>query len=369
MAAEAAIEKPSLQKRLLEIRSQSQVMETKALESLQAQKDTQSQLKKLQELRKMDLHARALSLERIRELEQTVGDLERRRSLLREKVLDERARVRTSLAQLLRLSLQVSPVSELSEELRLRPLKQRWLSERLFRSVHEIEAIRADIEDAAQLEDRIGEERQKLEILIAEAEQRQGLLSWNEKVQRELLQARVTHRLQELEEVRRLRHRELELERMLKNFQARMELQDLLETEKSDQRSARLKGRLLLPASGRLISSFGKAKDGKSQLTIFRKGIELEIGLNQDVKAVEKGRVTYCGVLAGYGQVILIDHGDHLYSLIGNLGELRKKTGDEVRLGEVLGQSDDAGTPIYFELRSRNIPVNPLQWVSNSTSL
>jgi septal ring factor EnvC (AmiA/AmiB activator) len=64
-----------------------------------------------------------------------------------------------------------------------------------------------------------------------------------------------------------------------------------------------------------------------------------------------------------------MDHGDHYYTLCGNLGELRRKTGEEVRAGDVVGESSRDGAPVYFEIRSRNIAVNPLQWVSSSISL
>ena len=61
----------------------------------------------------------------------------------------------------------------------------------------------------------------------------------------------------------------------------------------------------------------------------------------------------------------IVDHGEHFYSLCAHLGDLKGKAGDPVAAGDVLGTSDQAGNPVYFEIRARNDAVNPLQWVSN----
>jgi septal ring factor EnvC (AmiA/AmiB activator) len=63
--------------------------------------------------------------------------------------------------------------------------------------------------------------------------------------------------------------------------------------------------------------------------------------------------------------VTIIDHGDHFYSLVAHLGDLRRKVGESVQAGDVIGLTDAQGTPVYFEIRARNVAVNPLQWVSN----
>jgi septal ring factor EnvC (AmiA/AmiB activator) len=61
---------------------------------------------------------------------------------------------------------------------------------------------------------------------------------------------------------------------------------------------------------------------------------------------------------------MILDHGSHFYTLCAKLGELTRKNGDSVAAGDRIALTDDQGTPVYFEIRSRNIAVNPLQWVA-----
>ena len=133
---------------------------------------------------------------------------------------------------------------------------------------------------------------------------------------------------------------------------------------------AQFKGRLQLPlAAGRVVSSFGRAFDPKSRLFIFKKGIDIvppDGGRGATpVHAIFAGKVAYSGELPEYGQVAIIDHGNHFYSLCAHLGRLSRKAGDAVAAGDAIGLTDGSGTPVYFEIRARNVAVNPLQWVAN----
>ena len=64
-----------------------------------------------------------------------------------------------------------------------------------------------------------------------------------------------------------------------------------------------------------------------------------------------------------------MDHGEHYYTLCANLGALSRKVGEAVNAGDSLGESSADGAPVYFEIRSRNVAVNPLQWVAGSFNL
>src|SRR5690606_24799278 len=116
--------------------------------------------------------------------------------------------------------------------------------------------------------------------------------------------------------------------------------------------------------SGKIVSNFGKEYDPDLKLNVFKKGVEIAVRKSEPVKSIFAGRVAYSGRLSGYGNVTIVDHGRKYYSILGNLERLGKKAGDLVSEGEILGWSTAGEKPVYFEIRSKNVALNPLRWVS-----
>jgi septal ring factor EnvC (AmiA/AmiB activator) len=122
------------------------------------------------------------------------------------------------------------------------------------------------------------------------------------------------------------------------------------------------KGALSLPAEGKIVSSFGRRYDTKTSLYTFHKGVDIQASALSPVRAVYPGKVVFSGKIGGYGQLLILDHGDQYYSLVAQLGEALKKEGDEVKEGDVIARSASDNTPVYFEIRQRHIAVNPVPW-------
>ena len=79
------------------------------------------------------------------------------------------------------------------------------------------------------------------------------------------------------------------------------------------------------------------------------------------MKSVANGKVVYLGVMAGYGSVLIIDHGKRCYSLYGKLSSVASRMGDTVAAGQVIAKADDSsGSNFYFELRRNSQPTDPL---------
>ena len=100
-----------------------------------------------------------------------------------------------------------------------------------------------------------------------------------------------------------------------------------------------------------------------------RSGLELSLPAGEPVKAVHEGTVAYADHFTGYGNLVIVDHGDNAFSLYGNLQALAVHKGDHVNPGSTVGSSgrDSAGNPsLYFELRIDGQPVDPLQWLKRS---
>jgi septal ring factor EnvC (AmiA/AmiB activator) len=128
-----------------------------------------------------------------------------------------------------------------------------------------------------------------------------------------------------------------------------------------------LKGLLQMPVKGRIIFLFGPYKDTKFNVLSFRSGIDIQADRGEPVHSVSRGQVLYSSWFKGYGNMIIIDHGDNYYTVYANVEELFKTKGDKVETGEVIATVGDTGSRIgpklYFEVRYHGKPVDPLQWI------
>lgn len=129
----------------------------------------------------------------------------------------------------------------------------------------------------------------------------------------------------------------------------------------------KLKGKMPWPASGKVVGFFGRQKHPKFDTLINRKGIEIESGLGQPIRAVFPGKVVYADWFRGFGLLVILDHGDDYYSLYAHAAKLSISIGDEVKSRQVIGEIGDTGLTgepnLYFEIRHGDKPVNPLGWL------
>ncbi len=127
------------------------------------------------------------------------------------------------------------------------------------------------------------------------------------------------------------------------------------------------KGLLPLPVKGKIISSFGRSVSGRLNMETFRSGIDIQADRGEPVRSAYSGRILFSDWYKGYGNLMIIDHGDHYYSVYAHLEDRLKSMGDKVETGETIGTAGDsgsvAGTGLYFELRHRGKPMDPLEWI------
>lgn len=128
---------------------------------------------------------------------------------------------------------------------------------------------------------------------------------------------------------------------------------------------AKLKGRLILPVQGTVAGQFGqtRSKDGQGPSW---KGIFIATEAGQGVRAVGNGRVVFAEWLRGFGEIVIIDHGDQFLSVYGNNGKLFKRSGDSVKAGDTIAETGNSSgnldTGLYFELRHQGQPFDPVSW-------
>ncbi len=126
-----------------------------------------------------------------------------------------------------------------------------------------------------------------------------------------------------------------------------------------------LKGKLRLPVIGELTNRFGGQRQDSG---LSWKGLFISAKAGRDVKAVAGGRVVYADWLRGFGNLLILDHGDGYMSLYGNNESLLKQVGEEAKAGDTIAAAGNSGgnpdSGLYFELRFQGKPFDPIPWVT-----
>lgn len=127
------------------------------------------------------------------------------------------------------------------------------------------------------------------------------------------------------------------------------------------------KGKLDPPVDGMMPVQLSKGEDNNFGIASFKNGIDILTASNQAIRAVYDGRVINSGYMRGYGNMIIIDHGQNYYSVVSRAAEILKMEGDAVMRGDVIGITGDdstlLGQGLHFEIRRGSEPEDPLQWI------
>lgn len=130
-------------------------------------------------------------------------------------------------------------------------------------------------------------------------------------------------------------------------------------------RFRQLKGHLPLPVRGEVANRFGNPR---SDTGLQWRGLFIRAPEGDSVRAVAAGRVVFADWLRGFGNLLIVDHGDGYMSLYGNNESLYKQVGEAIGGGDAIATvGSSGGSPesgLYFELRYQGKAMDPLQWVS-----
>jgi septal ring factor EnvC (AmiA/AmiB activator) len=161
--------------------------------------------------------------------------------------------------------------------------------------------------------------------------------------------------------LRDLRQRANRLSTLLKKLESR---QPPAYTDNSGIFS-RQKGQLPWPVSGEVVTGFGTWHHQELGTLYDSQGIEIKAGEDTPIHAVWGGTVVFANWFKGYGNLIIIDHGDSYYTLYAQAARLAVKVGDQIVRQQVVGYSGYEGKKtVYFEIRHGGTPVNPSSWLS-----
>ncbi len=161
-------------------------------------------------------------------------------------------------------------------------------------------------------------------------------------------------------------------EKMLKELnETSRELLDIIkESEKDTYRVkgfARLRGKLPWPVEGKIALPYGSQRDPQFKTPVFRSGIFIQTEKDIYAKAIHAGKVVFAEWFKGYGQLMIVNHGDGYHTLYGSLSEIFSRVGDIIKNGQVIGRVGDSGIlnepGLYFEVRYKGKPLDPIQWL------
>ena len=106
----------------------------------------------------------------------------------------------------------------------------------------------------------------------------------------------------------------------------------------------RAKGHLPWPVSGTVEVKFGRQVDRKFRTVLRQKGYDLRAGAGAPVIAPYAGLVGFAGWFSGFGNLVILDHGEGYYTLYAHLGSLGVAKGQQVTAGTPLGEVGDTGS-------------------------
>jgi septal ring factor EnvC (AmiA/AmiB activator) len=164
-------------------------------------------------------------------------------------------------------------------------------------------------------------------------------------------------------EIKVLRADESRLGRLVQQL-GRILVERVPESDGKRQIFSSLRGKLRLPVLGELTGRFGAPRGAAGSEA---KGVFIRAPEGQPVRAIAGGQVVYADWMRGFGNLLIVDHGETYLSIYANNESLLKQIGDGVSPGETIATTGASGgneeTGLYFELRHLGKAFDPLRWV------
>jgi murein DD-endopeptidase MepM/ murein hydrolase activator NlpD len=123
----------------------------------------------------------------------------------------------------------------------------------------------------------------------------------------------------------------------------------------------------LYPASGEIISKFGKRTDPITKTKRMHEGLDIDAPYGANIKAAASGTVESCGYQSGYGKVVIINHGRGVKTVYAHTSKILVEVGQTVKKGDIIAKVGSTGRStgphLHFEVRINGEPVNPLKYL------
>ncbi len=127
------------------------------------------------------------------------------------------------------------------------------------------------------------------------------------------------------------------------------------------------RGQLSHPVQTPATRGYGIFKDPSDKLVFSHRGWFYQTHSSLPVQSVYSGKVSHLGFIPEFGKVVIMDHGDHYYTVYAGLANSILKIGDELRTGDLIGQSGyfpyNSADGVYFEIRHFSETMDPKSWM------
>ncbi len=363
-ASGVVAKKMALQDQLTSVREQRLAIEKALIEAEKAKKTTEQQLKRLKTLQRLQTQERELTERRIRDLQKYLDELQSRKEQVLKRMDQTKAELKTKFAKV------VHPLLYQRDQLIAgdvgageKRFKERLVTELVQFELKSLETLRADLLDVEEMEGRIEQEKQQITSLMQDISEQESLIVFHRQLRESINQEKYQERLKQLEDYRRLKVSEGEIEKMISAFQEHQKM-ERAQDERKGVAVAQLRPKSLpWPLKGKLVSTYGQHRDAHTGLNVFKKGIELTTFVDEaPVSAVMDGVVQFAGSIPSKGQVVIVEHPRSLYTVYAGLQVLQTRVGESLKVGQVLGVVGSQ-SPLYFEIRSRNVAMDPVRWL------
>ncbi|MEL6160934.1 MAG: peptidoglycan DD-metalloendopeptidase family protein [Cyanobacteria bacterium J06554_11] len=148
---------------------------------------------------------------------------------------------------------------------------------------------------------------------------------------------------------------------------ATAEAADLKIAREEALRAARASGKMLRPSYGPITSQFGSRFHPVLGYSRFHAGTDFGAEHGTPIQAAETGIVIFSGWYGGYGNAVILDHGDGMTTLYAHASRLNVTEGDTVRKGDVIAAVGTTGLStgphLHFEVRRAGEPVDPMAFL------
>lgn len=225
--------------------------------------------------------------------------------------------------------------------------------------LEQISDVNVDLQDLLDLELQQNDEAELLSQNLIERKQSQLVLK-KTRAERKVVLAKINKQFRSKEQqLKEFKQNEARLASLIYSLQQKKVSFPLLRARVKE--FTEMKGRLPWPVTGELVKTFG-ARRSDSRWD----GVLIQAEEGAEVRAVARGEVVYAGWLRGYGLLTIIKHDKGYMTLYAFNQSLYKTKGDKVEAGAVIstvGFSDGrVNAGLYFGIRKKNKPVNPVKW-------